>query len=75
MIIPIRETDFFSVTPIRTWLQERGLHEQDHQYQFEWYGCDYNLGGDLEFYPVIHFKKDNLLTPAELTEFVLRWGV
>lgn len=75
MIIRIRETDFLNVTPIRKWLDNLGIYENDYQYQFEWYGYEYNKEGDLQFYPIINFKQDNLLSGPELTEFILRWGV
>lgn len=75
MIIRIKDFDFSNAPVIRVWLNDRGLFEQDHQYQFEYYGYEYNEEGDLQFYPIIHFKQDNLLSGPELTEFILKFGI
>lgn len=74
MIIRIRETNFFNVTPIRKWLKNRGIYEYDNEYRFEYSGYEYNDRGDLQFYPIIHFDRDNLLSGPELTEFILKFG-
>ena len=74
MIIRIKEINPDSIRPIRKWLMYRGIYERDDEYQFEYYGYEYNDTGDLEFYPIIHFKRDNLLSGPELTEFTLRFG-
>ena len=80
MIIRIKEDLFLNVTPIRKWLESRGIEgtgpnsKQGHEYQFEYYGYEYNRAGDLQFYPIIHFKRDDMLTGPDLTEFVLRFG-
>jgi len=75
MIIRIKEIDPNSIRPIKSWLKDLGIYEHDDEYQFEFYGYEYNKAGDLEFYPIIHFKRDDLLAGPELTEFILKFGV
>ena len=74
MIVRIREELFLNVTPVRSWLANLGIYEADHEYHFEYYGYEYNKAGDLQFYPIVHFKRDNMLTGPELTEFALRFS-